>query len=118
MKDWHLGHAEKAVVRFIVGLSKDASEYERRLYKKHGTTASCIRQLEYDMHHGVQKQEIIDIIRKMQRTKKYSGAKSDPGARLRLEELKNYLSGISKEEERFAWTRSAYREHLKLSEGI
>ncbi|MGH9856311.1 MAG: hypothetical protein ACRD4B_00570 [Acidobacteriota bacterium] len=113
MKGWHLEHAEKAIVRFAVGLSEDASEFEKRNYRKYGTVAGCIRQIGYDMHHGVQKREIMEIIRKIRRNKKYAKIRSNPEAMMRLEELKDKLSGISKEEERHAWHRHAYREKVK-----
>jgi hypothetical protein len=41
MKAWHLEHAEKAIVRFVVGLSEDASEFEKRNYKKYRTVNGC-----------------------------------------------------------------------------
>ena len=113
MKGWHLEHAEKAIVRFAVGLSVDASKFERRNYKKYRTVAGCIRQIEYDMHHGVQKREIIEIISKMGQYKKYASIRSDPEAMIRLQELEDLLSGISKEEERLAWHQHAYKEKGK-----
>jgi len=113
MKGWHLKHAQKAIVRFAGGLSPDASEFEKRNYRKYGTVAGCIRQIEYDMHHGVQKREIVEIIRKIGRSKKYANIRSDPEAMIRIQELKSLLSGISKEEERFAWHQHAYKEKVK-----
>jgi hypothetical protein len=72
LKGWHLKHAEKAIVRFAAGLSEDASGFEKRNYRKYGTVGRCIRQIEYDMHHGAQRGEIVDIIRKIGRSKKYA----------------------------------------------
>jgi hypothetical protein len=113
MKGWHLEHAEKAIVRFAMGLSEDASDFEKRNYRKYGTAAGCIRQIEYDMHHGVQKREIMEIIRKIGRNKKYPHISSDPEAMMRLKELKGHLSGASNVEERLAWHQHAYREKGK-----
>jgi hypothetical protein len=113
MKGWHLEHAEKAIVRFAMGLSTDVSKFERRNYRKYGTVAGCIRQLEYDMHHGVQKSEINEIIRKMRRNKKYAKIRSDPQVIIRLQGLEDLLSGISKEEERLAWYQYSYKEKVK-----
>ena len=101
MKGWHLKHAE------------DASGFGKRNYKKYGSVTRCIRQIEYDMHHGAQKREIVEIIRKIGRSKKYANIRSDPEAMGRLEELKDMLSGISKEEERLAWHQHAYKEKVK-----
>ena len=59
MKGWHLEHAERVIASFPAGLSPDASDFERRnYYTKYGTVAGCIRQVEYDMRHGVQKREV------------------------------------------------------------
>ena len=30
MKQWHVEHMEKTIVRFVTGLSQDASAWERR----------------------------------------------------------------------------------------
>lgn len=113
MKEWHLEHAEKAIVRFAMGLSTDASKFERRNYRKYGTVEGCIRQLEYDMHHGVQKSEINEIIRKMRRNKKYAKMRSVPQVIIRLQGLEDLLSGISKGEERLAWYQYSYKEKVK-----
>lgn len=117
MKDWHLEHAEKVIVNFAIGLSANASQYEKNLYKKYGTISSTIKRLEYDMHHGVQKDEINQIIRKIGRNQKKAKAKSNREARRRLKELENYLSGIS-EPERLEWVEHAYKQKAKLAEGL
>jgi hypothetical protein len=98
MKGWHLEHAERTIVRFAMGLSEDASEFEKRNYRRYGTIASCIKQIEYDTHHGAQRREIIEIIGKIRHSKKYAKIRSDSTV-LRLDELKGMLSGISREEE-------------------
>jgi hypothetical protein len=115
MKDWHLEHAEKAIVNFVRGLSVNASPYEKTLHKKYGTIANCIKQVEYDMHHGVQKGEIQQIIRKIGRTQKKT--KSSREAKRRLEELENYLLGIS-EPERLDWVEHAHKQTTKFVEGL
>ena len=109
MKEWHREHAEKVIVRFATGLSADASDFEKRNYRKYGTVTGCVRQIEYDIHHGVQKGEIIEIIRKIRRNKKYASIRSDRKAMIRLQELGDQLSGISKEQERLAWHQYSYR---------
>jgi hypothetical protein len=118
MKAWHREHAEKAIIRFARGVPEDASGYERRIYKKYGTVANCIRQLEYDMHQGVQKEEIIEIIRKIGRGKKYAKVRSAPEAMTRLEELESYMSGVPERTERLDWVEHAYRERAKVTEGV
>lgn len=33
MKDWHLEHVEKIIIRYIKGISPDASSFEKRNFK-------------------------------------------------------------------------------------
>jgi hypothetical protein len=65
------------------------------------------------MHHGVQKREIIEIIRKIRRSKKYAAIRSNWEAMIRLHELEDLLSGISKEEERLAWHQYSYKDKIE-----
>jgi hypothetical protein len=116
MKEWHLEHAEKVIVNFTSGLSANASQYEKNLYKKYGTVSGCIKKLEYDMHHGVQKDEIIQIIRKIGRNKKRARAK-DREVMLKLEELENYFSGVT-DPERLEWVEHAHRQKTRIAEGL
>ena len=37
MKDWHLEHVEKVIIRYIKGISPDASSFEKRNFKKYDT---------------------------------------------------------------------------------
>ena len=109
MKDWHLEHVEKVIVRFAQGLSPDASSFERRNYKRYGTVAHCARQIEYDMKQGVEKSEVIELFRKIRLNKKYVKLQSDAGAVLRLDELKEKLYGDGKAaKDRLLWHRNAY----------
>jgi hypothetical protein len=36
MRDWHVKHMEQTLVKFVTGLSDDASNWERRMNKKYG----------------------------------------------------------------------------------
>lgn len=109
MKDWHLEHVEKVVVRFARGLSADASAFEKRNYKKYGTTTFCARQIGYDMKHGVEWGEVKEVFRKIRLDKKYSELRFNAGAAARLQELEDLLFSAQKisAEDRFLWHRNA-----------
>jgi hypothetical protein len=111
MKDWHLEHVEKVIIRFAQGLSADASSFEKRNYKKYGTITYCMKQIEYDMKHGVEKGEVMELFRKIRLNEKYATLRSNPEAAARLQEIEDQLSGQQKiaEEDRFLWHRNAYR---------
>jgi hypothetical protein len=109
MKDWHLEHSEKVVVRFVKGLSADASAFERRNHKRYGSITQCVKQLEYDMKHGVERTEVMDVIKKVRLLKKYAQLRSDPTAVERLISLEDLLSGTKKMEAEVLWHNYAYR---------
>ncbi len=110
MKAWHLEHVEKTIVRFIKGLSPDASSFEKRNYKKYGTISYCIKQIEYDMKHGVDKTEVMEILRKIRLAANYADLRQNAEAVERLERLEDQLSGAQKVEESLSWYNNAYRE--------
>ena len=111
MRDWHVEHVEKVIIRFIRGMSHESTSYEKRLYKKYGTVAHCINQIEYDMHQGVDKKEVMEVLRKIRSNKKYAGLRSDAQTIGRLVDLEEQLSG-AKIEERLLWHDKAYREKI------
>jgi hypothetical protein len=110
MKEWHLEHVEKTIVRFVAGLSQDANSYERRNYKKYGGISYCIRQIEYDIHHGVEMDEVLEILRKIRLNKKYAKLRSNAEAKRRLKQLEDQLSGSEILPEKLLWHSYAYKQ--------
>ena len=92
MKDWHLEHVEKVIVRYIKGISQTASSFEKRNFKKYSTTSSCAKQIEYDIKHGVTSQEVLGVMQKIRRDKSFSELRSNPETIQRLDELERQLS--------------------------
>ena len=78
MKDWHLEHVEKVVIRFVKGISPDASSFEKRNYKKYSTVTSCAKQIEYDIKHGVTMDEVLAVVRKVRHDKQYRDLQKIP----------------------------------------
>lgn len=109
MKDWHLEHSEKVIIRFAKGLSSDATAFERRNHKRYGSITQCVKQLEYDMKHGVDRSEVMDLIKKVKLQKKYSQLRSDPSATQRLADLEELFSGVRKAEAELLWHNYAYK---------
>jgi hypothetical protein len=108
MKDWHLEHIEKVIVRFVQGLSPDASSFEKRNYKRYGTVTHCIKQIEYDVKHGVEKAEVTEILRKIRLNKKYHELRLNLDAMERLKDLEDRLSGGKVEN--LLWYDRAFRD--------
>jgi hypothetical protein len=45
MREWHVEHMEKTVVKYVKGLSENASGWEKRNHKKYGSLANICRQV-------------------------------------------------------------------------
>jgi hypothetical protein len=92
MRDWHLEHVEKVILRYMKGISPDASSFEKRNFKKYSTISSCSKQIEYDIKHGVTVQEVTDLINKIRNDTSYSEVRQNQDAIQRLDELQRQLN--------------------------
>ena len=96
MKDWHLEHVEKVIVRFVKGISPDASSFEKRNYKKYSTVSSCAKQIEYDIKHGVTMDEVLGVVRRIRHDKHFRDLQKNPESLQRLDELERQISAPKK----------------------
>jgi hypothetical protein len=96
MKDWHLEHVEKVIVRFVKGISPDASSFEKRNYKKYSTVSSCAKQIEYDIKHGVTMDEVLNVVRRIRHEKQFKELQKSPESLQRLDELERQISAPKK----------------------
>ena len=96
MKDWHLEHVEKVIVRFVKGISPDASSFEKRNYKKYSTVSSCAKQIEYDIKHGVTMDEVLNVVRRIRHEKQFKELQKSPESLQRLDELERLISAPKK----------------------
>jgi hypothetical protein len=92
MRDWHLEHVEKVILRYMKGISPDASSFEKRNFKKYSTISSCSKQIEYDIKHGVTAQEVADLINNIRNDTSYSEVRQNQDAIQRLDELQRQLN--------------------------
>lgn len=92
MKDWHLEHVEKVIIRYIKGISPDASSFEKRNFKKYSTISSCAKQIEYDIKHGVTTEEVLAVMQKIRHDKSFVVLRTNPETLQRLDELERQLS--------------------------
>lgn len=52
-KEWHVEHKQKLIVKFVTGLSDNASSWQKRQDKKHNNLANVRKNIPYDIKHGV-----------------------------------------------------------------
>ena len=70
MRDWHVKHMQDTVVRYLAGLPEDASRWQKRLNKRYGNLAQVTKRIDYDIKHGVEKQEVLalELVKQMSHT--------------------------------------------------
>lgn len=91
MKDWHLEHVEKIIIRYIKGLSPDASSFEKRNFKKYSTISSCAKQIDYDIKHGVTIEEVLAVMQRIRQDQTFSDLRQNPETIQRLDELERQV---------------------------
>ena len=92
MMEWHVEHMEKTVVKYVKGLSENASGWEKRNHKKYGKLAVICRQIEYDIKHGVTTEQVLCMFRKVRNDSTFSQLRKCDGSMERLGEVENHFS--------------------------
>jgi hypothetical protein len=100
MKEWHVNHMEQTIIKFVTGLSVDASRWERRQNKHYGTLTKVCRRIEYDIKHGATAEQVLLLLQKIRNDSSFSSLQDDNDSMERLNELdKHFLP--TKEEKSF-----------------
>jgi hypothetical protein len=92
MREWHLEHMEKTVVKYVKGLSENASGWEKRNHKKYGGLPNICRQIEYDIKHGVSSEQVNSIFERIRSDSSFSTLRKSNGSMERLAEIENQFS--------------------------
>jgi hypothetical protein len=97
MREWHVKHMEKTVIKYVTGLSANASAWEKRQYKRYGKIASICRQIEYDIKQGVTNEQVLFLLRKIRNDSSFSSLQSDDSSMERLNELDKHFLPLNEE---------------------
>lgn len=92
MKEWHVKHMENTLVRFVKGLSEDASSWERRINKKYGRIGRVSKRIEYDIKHGVTIKQVCSFLELIRSGPSFSEVRTRNGSIERLNEMQAYFS--------------------------
>ena len=92
MRQWHVEHMQKTVLKYVRGLSADASSWERRNHKKYGNVTHVCRQIEYDMRHGVTKEEVVASLSKFHTHRSFRMLRRDSDSMARLSEIEEHFT--------------------------
>jgi hypothetical protein len=90
MREWHVQHMKQTVIRFVKGLSENASRWVLRLIKKYGTINTVIKRIDYDLKHGVTSEQVFSFLQLMRTDSIYLEVMACVGSTERLNELQSY----------------------------
>ena len=62
MRDWHVKHMQETIIKYLTGLSENASRWQKKLNKKYGNLTQVTKRIDYDLKHGVERQEVIAFL--------------------------------------------------------
>jgi len=88
MKDWHFEHMQKTIVKYVSGLSDNATSFQKKQHKKYGgNLANVHRNIEFDIKHGVTREEVAVFLDKVRNDSSFSNVRKSVGSKERLEQL-------------------------------
>jgi hypothetical protein len=88
LRDWHFEHMQKTVVKFVSGISEYATPYQKKQHKKYGGNwANVRRNINFDIKHGVTREEVITFLNKVRNDSPFSDVRNSAGSGGRLDQL-------------------------------
>jgi hypothetical protein len=90
MKEWHFEHMQKIIVKYVNGISNadNDSSSKRKLHKKYSGNIGFVRRsIDYDIKHGVTRQEVTEFLNKVRNDSSFSNIRESAGGIARIEEL-------------------------------
>ncbi len=83
---------EKTIIKYVKGLPVDATRWEIRKNKKYGKLSNIVRNINYDIKHGVTAEEVLAVMQKIRQDKSFLELRTNPGTVQRLDELERQIS--------------------------
>lgn len=80
---------EKTVLRFLTGLSPNATAWEKRIHRRYGRIANICRQINYDIKQGATKDQVLLFLQKVRNDPSFAALRAINGSLDRLEELES-----------------------------
>src|SRR5919108_3599598 len=90
LKDWHFEHMQKTIVKYITGLpyADNNSKWKKRQHKKYSGNLNYVRRsINYDIKHGVIRQEVTAFLDKIRTDPSFSDIRQSVGSIARIDEL-------------------------------
>jgi hypothetical protein len=89
--EFHVKHLEKIVLKFITGLSENATSWEKRMNKRYGRITNVCRQINYDIKQGATNEQVVLLLQKIRNDSSFSQLRNRHGSLERLGELEKHF---------------------------
>jgi transcription initiation factor IIE alpha subunit len=89
MREWHIQHMEKTVIKYITGLTENATAWEKRQHRRYGGITRVYRQINYDIKHGVTNEEVLELLDAIKNDSSYLNLRNDTNCMNRLAEIES-----------------------------
>jgi hypothetical protein len=91
MREWHVKHMEKTVVKFVTGLSANATMWEKRQNERYGMIVNVCRQMGYDIKQGATNEQVLLLLQKIRNDSSFSIIRENYGSIERLHQVENHF---------------------------
>lgn len=79
---------QKTILKYVSGLSDNATPFQKKQHKKYGgNLANVHRNIEFDIKHGVTREEVAVFLNKVRNDSSFSNVRKSVGSKERLEQL-------------------------------
>src|SRR5262245_61925361 len=90
LKEWHFQHMQKTVIKYVAGLSEIEKSYSWKVrhHKKYdGNLTSVRKNINFDIKHGVTKQEVSEFLDRVRNDPSFSDIRKCEGSKERIWKL-------------------------------
>ena len=101
MREWHVKHMEKIIVKFVTGLSENATMWEKRQNKRYGRITNVCRQIGYDIKQGVTNEQVLMLLQQIRNDSSFSNLRMKEGSIERLDEVEKHF--MPSKEKIYSW---------------
>jgi hypothetical protein len=90
MRDWHFGHMQKTILKYISGLTETEkhSSWRVKQHKRYGGNIFNVRRnIKDDIQHGVTREEVAEFLNKIENDSSFSDIRRISGSIQRIKDL-------------------------------
>jgi hypothetical protein len=80
---------EKIALRFVTGLSPNATAWEKKIHRRYGRIANVCKQINYDIKQGATNDQVLLYLQKIRNDSSFSALRETADSLNRLKELEN-----------------------------